>query len=131
MSDLIDQILGKVSGDVDPFKKILGKIPGFSGYVERQSRRDSDKLLRETVASRFEEINKTKFLVLQITDNGIGIDEQVRQQLFKPFFTTKAGAEKRGLGLCICKDIVNGWGGFISVSSAVGAGSTFSVHLPV
>jgi hypothetical protein len=55
MSDLIDQILGKVSGDVDPFKKILGKIPGFSGYVERQSRRDSDKLLRETVASRFEE----------------------------------------------------------------------------
>src|SRR5574341_1323470 len=55
MSDLIDQILGKVSGDMDPFKKILGKIPGFSGYMERQSRRDSDKLLRETVASRFEE----------------------------------------------------------------------------
>jgi hypothetical protein len=40
---------------MDPFKKILGKIPGFSGYVERQTRRDSDKLLRETVASRFEE----------------------------------------------------------------------------
>lgn len=55
MSDLIEQILGKVSGDVDPFKKILGKIPGFDGYVERQKRRDSDKLLRETVASRFEE----------------------------------------------------------------------------
>jgi hypothetical protein len=55
MSDLIEQILGKVSGDMDPFKKILGKIPGFSGYMERQNRRDSDKLLRETVASRFEE----------------------------------------------------------------------------
>jgi len=55
MSDLIEQILNKVSGDMDPFKKILGKIPGFSGYMERQSRRDSDKLLRETVASRFEE----------------------------------------------------------------------------
>jgi hypothetical protein len=40
---------------MDPFKKILGKIPGFSGYMERQNRRDSDKLLRETVASRFEE----------------------------------------------------------------------------
>jgi hypothetical protein len=40
---------------MDPFKKILGKIPGFSGYMERQSRRDADKLLRETVASRFEE----------------------------------------------------------------------------
>lgn len=55
MSDLIEQILSKVGGDVDPFKKIVGKIPGFDGYVERQKRRDSDKLLRETVASRFEE----------------------------------------------------------------------------
>ncbi|HEY5668447.1 MAG TPA: hypothetical protein VIS10_00535 [Anaerolineales bacterium] len=55
MSDLIDQIMGKVSGDMDPFKKILSKIPGFSGYMERQNRRDSDKVLRETVASRFEE----------------------------------------------------------------------------
>ena len=55
MSDLIDQILSKVSGDMDPFKKILDKIPGFSGYMKRQNRRDSDKLLRETVASRFEE----------------------------------------------------------------------------
>jgi hypothetical protein len=55
MSDLIDQILNKVTGDMDPFKKILSKIPGFNGYMERQNRRDSDKLLRETVASRFEE----------------------------------------------------------------------------
>jgi hypothetical protein len=40
---------------MDLFKKIASKIPGFSGYMERQNRRDSDKLLRETVASRFEE----------------------------------------------------------------------------
>lgn len=55
MSDLKDQIFGKVSSDMDPFKKILSKIPGFSGYMERQNRRDSDKLLRETIAKRFEE----------------------------------------------------------------------------
>jgi hypothetical protein len=55
MSDLMDQIFSKVSGDVDPFKKIVGIIPGFSGYMERQKRRDADKALRETVASRFEE----------------------------------------------------------------------------
>lgn len=52
MDDLIE---GKVSADVDPFKKILEKIPGFGGYVERQKRRDSDKILRETLARRFEE----------------------------------------------------------------------------
>jgi hypothetical protein len=55
MSDLIDKILQKVGTDMDPFKKILNKIPGFKGYIERQSRRDSDKLLRDTVAMRFED----------------------------------------------------------------------------
>ena len=56
MSDLKDQLYGKVSEDKDPFKKILSKIPGFGGYIERQARRDSDKLLRETVFNRFREL---------------------------------------------------------------------------
>ena len=55
MSDMQDNIFGKVSSDLDPFKTILSKVPGFGGYVERQSRRDADKLLRETIASRVEE----------------------------------------------------------------------------
>jgi len=55
MSGLDDTIFGKVTSDRDFFKKILSKIPGFSGYMERQSRRDSDKLVREMVADRFEE----------------------------------------------------------------------------
>lgn len=50
-----DQIYRKVDSDQDPFKKILSKVPGFSGYLERQKRRDSDKLLREVLADRFEE----------------------------------------------------------------------------
>jgi hypothetical protein len=50
-----DQTYGKVTSDMDPFKKILTKIPGFSGYMERQARRDSDKLLRDTIADRCEE----------------------------------------------------------------------------
>lgn len=56
MSDLNDQIYGKVSGDMDPFKKIASKIPGFKGYIERQARRDSDKLLRDTIYTRFKEL---------------------------------------------------------------------------
>ena len=50
-----DQLFGKISSEMDPFKQILSKIPGFSGYMERQNRRDSDKLLRDTVAERYEE----------------------------------------------------------------------------
>jgi hypothetical protein len=45
----------KVTSQVDPFKKLVGYIPGFNGYVERQNRRDADKLVRDTVALRFDE----------------------------------------------------------------------------
>ena len=50
-----DQIYDKVDSDLDPFKKIASKIPGFGGYIERQKRRDSDKLLRETISDRFDQ----------------------------------------------------------------------------
>jgi hypothetical protein len=50
MSDLYEQ----VTGDQDPFRKLAGKIPGFSGYIERENRRDADKLLRESIADQFE-----------------------------------------------------------------------------
>jgi len=52
---MTDQYYGKVSADLDPFKKILSVIPGFKGYIERQKRRDSDKILRDTVAERFDQ----------------------------------------------------------------------------
>lgn len=51
----MDQFFEKVKSQQDPFKKLMSYIPGFSGYVERQNRRDADKLLRDTVARRFEE----------------------------------------------------------------------------
>lgn len=58
MEELKNQIFGKVTGDMDPFKKIASKVPGFSGYMERQSRRDADKLVRETIFSRFRELEE-------------------------------------------------------------------------
>ncbi len=54
MSDLFDQ----VTNSQDVVTKILAKIPGFGGYIERENRRAADKLLRDTVANRFEEIWK-------------------------------------------------------------------------
>jgi len=51
----MDDFFQKVTSMQDPFKKLASYIPGFGGYVERQSRRDADKLLRDTVARRFEE----------------------------------------------------------------------------
>ena len=56
MSDIKDELFQKVTGDMDFFKKIASKIPGFKGYVERQNRRDSDKLIRDTIHRRFREL---------------------------------------------------------------------------
>jgi len=50
----MSDILEKVTGDQDFFKKILAKIPGFKGYIERGDRRLSDKILREKIADEFE-----------------------------------------------------------------------------
>lgn len=52
MSDLFD----RVTDDRDVFKTLLAKLPGFKGYFERQDRRASDKILREAVANRYEEL---------------------------------------------------------------------------
>jgi hypothetical protein len=52
----MSDILQRVSDERDIFKKLLAKIPGFKGYIERGDRRMSDKLLREQVASEFENL---------------------------------------------------------------------------
>ncbi len=51
----MSDFFGRVTGDQDPFKKLASYIPGFSGYIERENRRAADKILRDTVARRFEE----------------------------------------------------------------------------
>jgi len=55
MSDIKDQVYDNVTGSMDIFKRIGSKIPGFKGYVERQNRRDSDKLIRDSIYRRFRE----------------------------------------------------------------------------
>jgi hypothetical protein len=52
----MNDILRRVEDEKDIFKKILGKLPGFSGYFERRERRAADKLLRESVADAFEKL---------------------------------------------------------------------------
>ncbi|MFT3895687.1 MAG: hypothetical protein QM730_29045 [Anaerolineales bacterium] len=51
----MDDFFKTVTDMQDPFKKLMSYIPGFKGYVERQNRRDADKLLRNSVARRFDE----------------------------------------------------------------------------
>jgi hypothetical protein len=53
--DTMSDILGRIREEQDVFGKLLGKVPGFNGYFDREQRRMADKMLRETVAARYEE----------------------------------------------------------------------------
>ena len=74
-----------------------------------------------------------KYAIIQVTDDGIGIEPAVLKKIFEPFFTAKRSAESKGsgLGLSIVERIVKGSGGFIRVQSRVGEGTSFFLHFPL
>ncbi len=68
--------------------------------------------------------------VIEVADNGAGMDEETRSKLFTMFFSTK-GAQGTGLGLLVAHKVATEHGGSIAVSSQPGQGSTFTVRLPL
>jgi len=70
-------------------------------------------------------------LTVTIEDTGTGIPQEKLEEVFKPFYTTKAAGEGTGLGLFVTKNIVEEMGGTIDVASAVGSGTVFTLLLPV
>lgn len=74
---------------------------------------------------------KGRYIHIQFTDTGHGIEEEHRKRLFEPFFSTKEVGKGTGLGLAISYSIIQKHQGSIDVTSHVGKGSTFTVKLPV
>ena len=70
-------------------------------------------------------------LHLEITDSGPGIPTEIRAKIFEPFFTTKPPGQGTGLGLSLCRGILEEHGGGITVVSEPGQGTTFAITLPV
>jgi len=100
---------------------ILNAIQAMKGggsivISTRISARNNDELIKECVQ-------------VEIRDTGVGIPEENLEHIFDPFFTSKD--EGSGLGLAVSHQIVQEHGGFLTVESTVGKGTTFFVHVPV
>jgi len=103
----------------------------FDAMHERiQKKKASEKYQPKLIIKTFE---KSKQVIIEVQDNGLGIPLNLQDKILMPFFTTKRGTEGTGLGLSITNDIIKAHGGRLKIDSQQGDGSytKFIINLPI
>ena len=83
----------------------------------------------EVYCQTHQEFTPGEFVMIAVSDNGVGMDQRSMENIFEPFFSTKGPGEGTGLGLSTVYGIVKQHQGFINVYSELGLGSTFKIYL--
>jgi len=89
----------------------------------------SEQVIDEDAAGAHIDLRSGRYVRIAVTDTGCGMTPEVMNEVFEPFFTTKSSGLGTGLGLSTVYGIANRYGGFVTVYSEVGVGTTFKVYL--
>jgi signal transduction histidine kinase len=91
---------------------------------------DMTETMVNSELAKLKEVEPGAYLQLTVSDTGHGMDKETMEHIFEPFFTSKSASESAGLGLAIVHSNVKRHGGFVTVESEPGKGSSFHVYLP-
>jgi CheY-like chemotaxis protein len=124
-----------VKGDPTQFERLLMNL----ALNARDAMPNGGKLIISTEVLAPEDINRShpsnlpaaEYVLLTVSDTGLGMDATTLYRIFEPFFTTKERGQGTGLGLAAVYGIVTQSGGYIYASSELGRGSSFRIYLPL